>query len=338
MRLVQDLEALRHGRTVGDERPAFRGFGRKRRVVAQRLQQPAHAVLAVAGAQQHGHDLVGAELVMEVAVDQGFLRGDILDELLQQRIGELGKRFQEIAACFGLARQDFGRHLDQVGGATALVSIGALAHEFNVADRLLAAIVGRAADGNLAQHQLAVRHGLQGRQHVAYARFRRIDLVDEDDVRDVPVFDAFQQRRQGNDTLGRGLADHDRHVAHRQGREGIVLELDRTGNVEEGPLIAEIVDRGDVDLGAHAPLARFGCGIADGGARARRTAPADGPRGVENALEQAGLARQVRPAQRHHAIRAATWPAAGDRFRFEIGHDNVLLLRKSVEAPDESRG
>ena len=40
----------------------------------------------------------------------------------------------------------------------------------------------------------------------------------------------------------------------------------------------------------------------------------------------------------HHAMRAAAWSAAGDGLRLELGHDNVLLLRKSVEAPDESRG
>src|SRR6185312_6266443 len=86
-------------------------------------------------------------------------------------------------------------------------------------------------------------------------------------------------------------------------------------------------DRGDVDLGAHAALARLGRAVADGGACARRAAPADGPRRKKEALEQAGLAREIRPAQRHHAVRAAAWSASEHCSGFEVGHDCVLLLR-----------
>ena len=143
------------------------------------------------------------------------------------------------------------------------------------------------------------------------------------------VFDEFQQRRQRHDALGRRLADQHRRVAHRERRKGIVLEFDRARDIEESPLVAEIVDRGDVDLGAHAALARFGGTVADRGACARRAAPADGPRGVEDALEQAGLAREIRPAQRHHAVRAAAWSASSDGLGFDVVHDNVLPSARS---------
>ncbi len=162
-----------------------------------------------------------------------------------------------VAPRLGLARQDLGRHLDQVGRAAAPVAIGALAHEVDIAHRLLAAVGGGAADRHLAQHQLAPRHRLQRRQHVAHADLGGVDLVHEDDVRDAPVLDLFQERRQRHHALGRGLADEDGGIAHRERREGVVLELDRARHVEEGPLVAEIVDRGDVDLGAHAALARL---------------------------------------------------------------------------------
>src|SRR4030081_2974364 len=68
-----------------------------------------------------------------------------------------------------------------------LGTIGALPHEIDRAHGLLAAVVGRAADRYLAQHELARRHALQRRQHVAHADLGGIDLVDEDDVRDVVV-------------------------------------------------------------------------------------------------------------------------------------------------------
>src|SRR5882757_9295930 len=154
-------------------------------------------------------------------------------------------------------------------------------------------------------------------------------------MRDVVVLDVFQQRRQRHHALGRGLADQYGRVAHRERREGIMLELDRTRDVQKAPLVAEVVDRGDVDLGAHAALARLGSTVADGGACASRSAPADGPRGVENALEQAGLARKIRPAQRHHVMRAAAWSASGDGFGFDVVHDNVLPSAR-WSAPESS--
>src|SRR5262249_47506170 len=119
--------------------------------------------------------------------------------------------------------------------------------------------------------------------------------------------------------------------------EGVILELDRARHVEEGPLVAEIVDRRDVELGAHAALARLRRAVADRGARARRSAPADGPRGVENALEQAGLAREIRPAQRHHTVRAAAWSASRDGLGFDVVHDSVLPFarRRRKKAPDD---
>jgi hypothetical protein len=157
-------------------------------------------------------------------------------------------------------------------------------------------------------------------------------------VGDVVVFDELQKRRQRHHALGRGFADQHGRVAHGERRKGIVLELDRARNVEEGPLVAEIIDRGDVDLGAHAALARFGGTVADRGTCARRAAPADGPRGVEDALEQTGLAREIRPAQRHHAMRAAAWSASSDGLGFDVGHDNVLLLARSLAHEGSGRG
>jgi len=304
--------------------------------VTQGLQKTAHAVLAIAGAQQHGRDLVGAELVVQVAIDQRLLGRDILDQLLEELVVELRQRLQHLAARFALARQDLGRHLDQVGSAARLVAIGALAHEVDIAHRLLAAVGRGMADRYLAQQQLARRDGLQRRQHVAHADLGGIDLVDEDDMGDVVVFDELQERRQRHDALGRRLADHDGRVAHGERRKGVVLEFDRAWNVEKSPLIAEVVDRGDVDLGAHAALARLGRTVADRGACARRPAPADGPRGVEDALEQAGLAREIRPAQRHHAVRAAAWSASRDGLGFDVVHDNVLLPARSL-APKKLR-
>jgi hypothetical protein len=299
--------------------------------------EAAYTVLAVSRAEEDGRDLLGAELVVQVAIDQRLLRRHVLDELLQQCVVELRQRLQHLAPGFALARQDLGRHLDQVRGAARLVAIGAFAHEVDVAHGLLGTIGCVAADRHLAQHQLAGRDRLQRRQHVAHAALRRVDLVDEEEMGDEVVLDVLEERRERDHALGRGLTDHYCRVGDGQRRKCVVLQLDRARRVDEGPLVAEIVDRGDVDLGTHAALSRLGRTVADGGARARRPAPADGPRGVEDALEQAGLAREIRPAQRHHAVRAAAWSASEHGSGLEVGHDNVLLLRTRAHASSGRR-
>ena len=117
--------------------------------------------------------------------------------------------------------------------------------------------VGGGLLADLVQDHFSLR--LQRRQHVAHTDLGGIDLVDEDDVGNVVVFDELQQRRQ---RPRRARARVRRPARPRRSRrapqKGIVLELDRARNVEEGPLVAEIVDRGNVHLGAHAALARLG--------------------------------------------------------------------------------
>ncbi len=219
MSLVQDLEAFGHRDAVRRQVAALGGLADERRVVTQCLQEAPHAVLAITRAKQHRRYLVGAELVVQVAIDQRFFRRDILDQLLEQGVVELRQGFEHLASCLGFARQDLGRHLDQVGGAARVVAIGALAHEIDIADRLLAAVAGRSADRYLAQHQLARRNRLQRRQRVAHAAFGRVDLVDEEEMRDAVVLDVFHERRERDHALGRRLAHDDGGVAHGEGCE-----------------------------------------------------------------------------------------------------------------------
>ncbi len=181
---------------------------------------------------------------------------------------EFRQGLEHLAPAPRSARQDLGRHLYQVGGAVRLVAVGPLAHEIDIADGLLAAVVGRPADRHLAQHQLARRDGLQRRQHVAYAALCRVDLVDEEKMRNAVVLDVFHQRRERHDAVGRRLADDDGRVAHGERSKRVMLKFDRPRHVEKGPPVAEVVHRRHIDLGAHAALACLERPVADGSARA----------------------------------------------------------------------
>src|SRR5262249_42280119 len=52
--------------------------------------------------------------------------------------------------------------------------------------------------------------------------------------------------------------------------------------------------------------------------------------------EQAGLAREIRPAQRHHAVRAAAWSASRDGLGFDVVHGQRPPFRGALPPPESS--
>jgi len=64
--------------------------------VAQRLEQAAHAVLVLAGAEQDGDDADGGDVPLDVLVDLLLGRHRVLEQLLEQRVVEGGERFEKL--------------------------------------------------------------------------------------------------------------------------------------------------------------------------------------------------------------------------------------------------
>ena len=139
---VIGLEHLGHriARLGHKAQPRRRGLG-PRHLMAQRLQQAAHAIVALGGAEEDGDDEVGGQILAQLLIDL-VLRGHrILEQLLQQLVVVVGERFQQLATGLLLARGDLLGHLDQLGGLARLVAIGALADEIDIAgDDLLPAL------------------------------------------------------------------------------------------------------------------------------------------------------------------------------------------------------
>ena len=109
MALVQGLEALRHGLAVGRQRAPPGGLGAARRVVAQRLEQAAHAVLGSAAPIRTGTTW-SAPNSRAGRGRSALLGRAVLEQLLEQLVVEVGERLQHLAAGLALARQDLGRH------------------------------------------------------------------------------------------------------------------------------------------------------------------------------------------------------------------------------------
>ena len=173
----------------GDAVARGRGSGLGR-LVAERLQEPAHAVLALGGTEEDGHEPVLLHGAREVLVDLGLVGDRVLEELLQERVVEIGECLEELLAALLLALLLVLRQGDQVRGAAGLVFVGALAHQIDVAGDGLPAV----ADGHLAQHERAGGDGLERFQHVAHAARRRVHLVDEHHVGDAVVVEELEER------------------------------------------------------------------------------------------------------------------------------------------------
>jgi hypothetical protein len=165
---------------------------------------------------------------------------------------------------------------------------GALAHQIDEAADLLAL-----ADRDLAQHQRAVGETLQRLQRRADTAARQVHLVDEDDVRNGAIVEEPQQRRQGKHLLRLRLADDNGQVDHHQRVVGVLSQLDEAGTVKEGPGLAQVLRRRDVDLRRHLSSARFRRAVAHGVAVAHAPSAADRPGERQHALEKRCLTREV---------------------------------------------
>ena len=153
----------------------------------------------------------------------------------------VGELFEHVGARFMLAVLKVRRDFDPLGRLPRLVFERIFEREVDESADLLAI-----PDRHLARDQRRYAHRLQRRQQVADAAMRLVDAVDEDEVRDAELVERAQRRR-GERRAGRvGIDDHDRDVGDGEGFGAVGREADRTGAIEDGERVAEIVeiDRG----------------------------------------------------------------------------------------------
>src|SRR6185312_1762112 len=145
-------------------------------------------------------------------------------------------------------------------------------------------------DRNLAQQQRRARSGLQQFDGLAHALVGFVDLVQEQEARDVLLLELAQDQLQLGDLLFVGLADHDRGVDRRQHRAHVVDELDRAGTIDESVAVAHKIGGGEGRLDAHLVMAGFLAGISDRCRRVDRALALNGAGARENGFEKCGLA------------------------------------------------
>ncbi len=140
------------------------------------------------------------------------------------------------------------------------------------------------------------------------------------------VFQRFQNQLQSRQPFQVGFADDDGGVDAGQGQCTFVLELDRSRAIDKGERIAEKLDISHVEADAHAMVASFGTGVADGALVGDSPLSADAAGPGENGFEQRRFAGEIRAYQCNAAAAAARCRAAGWIFRIPHG---VLLCRSS---------
>ena len=201
-------------------------------------------------------------------------------------------------------------------GGVLLVDKGALEREIDEAGDELA---GECRD--LPQQQLVREAGCNSLSTSCTPRVGLVDLVEEQEARNVLIFQFAQDDLQLRNFLLVRLADHDGGIDRRQHRAHVVDEFDRAGAIEEGVAVAHERRGGDGQLDAHLVMARFLAGVAYRVTGLDRTLPRDRAGARENRLKQGGFAALKRADQRYGAgtRRAAAIVAVR-------GHEHLPLL------------
>ena len=284
VRGMDGLEHIGHGAAGLDPEP-LGGIGDAGRFVAQRLHQPQHAVGARRRADQHRTDETLAQFLGEIVEHLVARRLDVFEQLLHQLVVVVGERLQHGEARGLLAVERVAFERDDLRRRVLLVDKGAFEREIDEAGDDLAR-EGR----DLPQQQLVARGRLQHPEHVVDGRIGLVDLVEEQEARNVLGFELAQDELQLRDFLLVELADHDRGVDCRQRRAHIMDEFDRAGKIDEGVGVAHEIGGGDREFDAHVVIACFLAAVTDRSPRIDRTLALDRASAGKDRFEQRRLA------------------------------------------------
>jgi hypothetical protein len=140
-------------------------------------------------------------------------------------------------------------------------------------------------DRDLPQHKRQAAGRLQHGDDVADRRVGLVDLVEEQEMRDLPLLELFHDQLQGGELLFVRFADHHRRIADGERRLALLLEFDGAGTVDEGEGVVQEGDVREIAFRAHPVIARFGRRIADSRAACHRALPLNGAGSRKNSFE-----------------------------------------------------
>ena len=252
MRRVIGFEHQPRRVIAGLDAEALRGVGDGRRLVAQRLHQPQHAIRARRAADQHRTDDALAQFLGEIVEHLVARRLHVAEQLLEQFVVMIRERLQHGEARFLLAVAVLAGEFDHFGSGVLLVDMGALEREVDEAGD-----DGAVPDRNLAQQQRNARGRLQQLDGFADALVGLVDLVEKQEMRNVGVFEFAQNQLQLRHLLLVRFADNDGGIDRRQHAAHVVNEFDGAGAIDKGVAVAHELGGGEGRLDAHFVMAGF---------------------------------------------------------------------------------
>ena len=133
MRRVLRLQCVGDGVIAGFDAKPFGGLGDPRRFMAQRLQEPQHAVGARRRPHHHRTNQAVAQFAGEIVEHFVARRLNVFEQLLHQFVVVVGERFQhrEARRLFQIGGVAFERN--DFGGSMLLVDKGAFEREIDKA-------------------------------------------------------------------------------------------------------------------------------------------------------------------------------------------------------------
>ena len=272
----------------------FCGLRDTGRLMAQRLHQAQHAVFARGSTEQHRADHPFAQFAGEV-VEHGIARRrNVLEQLLHQRVVVIGELLQHREAGLLLAIEIAAFERDHFGGLVLAIDERTFQCEIDKALDQLAL-----PDRDLAQHQRHARGRLQGRERLADALVGAVDLVEEQETRDLQLLQLAQDDLKLRQLLLVSLADHDRGVDGRKRGAHVVGELDGTGTIQEGVAVAHETRGGGSQANGHLVMTGLGRGVADGGSGVDAAGARDCARSRQDRFEKCGFTALERAHQRN---------------------------------------
>ena len=219
---------------------------------------------------------------------------NIAEQLLHQLVVVIGEGFEHGETRRFFLAEDFAFERHDLGRRVLFVDEGAFEREVDeTADDL--AGKGR----NLPHQQPAARGWLQELERVVYGGVGLVEFIEEQNARNFLIFKLAHDELKLCNLLLVHFADYDRCIDCWQRRAHVVDEFDGTRAVEERIVVAHEIGGGDRKLDAHAVMARFLAGVADGGPRMDRALTRDRAGAGEDRLKQGRLAALKRAHQRN---------------------------------------
>src|SRR6185503_14079996 len=131
-------------------------------------------------------------------------------------------------------------------------------------------------------------------EDIGEAALGAVDLVDEDETRDVEIVELLQNKLKRRDLLVIWLAHHNRRIAARQRGACLLREFNGSRAIDEGVRLIHVSRRSDIELDAHAVGARFGRSIAQRCLVRYFSLALDGAGAEQESFEKRRLAAQIR--------------------------------------------